>query len=170
MNTITITNKSGLIISQIGSTGGLGPRHPLVFDPILKKVTYNSAKTFVIDHPEEDDKFLVHACLEGPEAGVYYRGKACIKNNKYVSVALPSYVSKFATNFTLHVTPIYDEYSNDEQIVLKTSEVINNKFTVHGSNCNFFWIVYGERGAIEVEPLKSSSEINGEGPYKWVKH
>ena len=41
---------------------------------------YDSTKTFVIEHPNNVDKFLVHGCLEGPEAGVYYRGKDKIVN------------------------------------------------------------------------------------------
>jgi len=168
MNTITIKNKGGLNLSNVGNIGE-GPTHPLVYNPSSKKVTYNSAKTFVIDHPIEEDKFLVHACLEGPEAGVYYRGKTQIENNENVTIALPNYVERLAKNFTVHLTQIYEESTKNVQIMLKTTEVVNNKFTVYGSNCKFFWIVYGERNSIEVEPLKSSVEINGEGPYKWVK-
>ena len=35
---------------------------------------------------EDKDKYLVHACLEGPEAGVYYRGKDIIQDNEYTEI------------------------------------------------------------------------------------
>jgi hypothetical protein len=155
-------------LPNLGNTGEGGQKYPLVFDTVSKKIFYNPKKTFIIDHPIEEDKFLVHACLEGPEAGVYYRGKCSIENNEYVTISLPNYVDRLAKNFTVHLTQIYEESTKNEQIILKTSEVVNNKFKVYGSNCKFFWIVYGERESIEIEPLKNSVEIKGEGPYKWV--
>jgi len=39
------------------------------------------SKTFVREHPLNKDKYLVHACLEGPEAGVYYRGERLITHS-----------------------------------------------------------------------------------------
>ena len=47
------------------------------------------------------DKWLVHGCLEGPESGVYYRGKDIAPT----TVKLPEYVSKIASDFTVQVTP-----------------------------------------------------------------
>jgi hypothetical protein len=111
---------------------------------------------------------LVHACLEGPEAGVYYRGESKIENNQSVTVRLPDYVSAFATNFSIQITPIYVDDS-DENIVYRTSRVKDNSFTVHGKNGSFYWIVYGQRSTIEVEPKKASAEVGGDGPYKYIK-
>lgn len=124
-------------------------------------------KTFVIDHPTKNDNYLVHACLEGPEAGVYYRGEAKIVDNKSTIVFLPDYVESLATNYTTHLTPIYDD-NEDEQINLKCSRVKDNKFTVYGKKCSFYWVVYGERVKINVEPLKIHTSVKGEGPYKWI--
>ena len=47
MNNISVANKNGLYLSNIGTTGE-PPRHPLVYNPNSKKVTYNTAKTFVV--------------------------------------------------------------------------------------------------------------------------
>lgn len=169
-NRISISNNSGLTISLIGATGQGGDRsYPVVYDVSTQKITYSSAKTFVIDHPDDSDKLLVHACLEGPEAGVFYRGKASIENNEKITLVLPSYVEKLAKNFTIHLTQIYKEETKNQHIVLKTTEVEKNRFTVYGENCDFFWVVYGERNSIEVEPMKSSVEIQGSGPYRWIK-
>ena len=164
---ININNKNGLSFSSLGPTGTNNSR-VVMYDPSMQKVTYNTSKTFVIDHPKDNKKFLVHACLEGPEAGVYYRGKAAIVNDEYVTIVLPDYVDKLAKNFTVHVTQIYDESTKDQQNILKTTEVSGNRFNVYGKNSKFFWIVYGERLAIDVEPSKSSVSVCGSGPYRWV--
>jgi hypothetical protein len=127
-----------------------------------------TAKTFVINHPTKPDNYLVHACLEGPEAGVYYRGESKIENNQSVVVKLPDYVSSFATNFSINITPIYSDDS-DENIVYRTSRIKDNAFTVHGKNGSFYWIVYGQRGKVDVEPKKSEVQVSGDGPYKYIK-
>ena len=128
-------------------------------------ITSVANKTFVIDHPINPDKYLVHACLEGPEAGVYYRGKGEIINNNYTTITLPSYVSNLAIDFTIQITPIY----NNKMIqTYNVSEVIDNEFKVFGENGKFFWIVYGLRSTFEVEPNKNQVSVQGSGPYLWI--
>jgi hypothetical protein len=78
---------------------------------------------------------------------------------------LPNYVKKLATDFTIQITPIYSGKNINQ---LYTSEVENNSFTVYGENCKFFWLVQGNRFNIEVEPLKNSVQVKGNGPYKWI--
>jgi hypothetical protein len=80
---------------------------------------------------------LVDACLEGPEAGVYYRGEAKIENNQTVIVKLPEYVSAFATNFSIPITAIYEDDSN-ESMMYSTSRIKDNSFNVHGKNGSFY--------------------------------
>jgi hypothetical protein len=72
----------------------------------------NWNKTFIIDHPDDDSKYLVHACLEGPEVGVYYRGKGEITNNEFVEISLPDYVTNLATDFTVQISPIHNSKKN----------------------------------------------------------
>jgi hypothetical protein len=122
------------------------------------------SKTFIIDHPLNNNKHLVHVCLEGPEAGVYYRGKGEICNGEFVEIALPYYVDSLAYDFTIQITPIYCGKVN----VLNVSEVENGKFKVYGENAKFYWTVYGKRYDIEVEPDKNSVEIKGNGPYLYI--
>ena len=124
------------------------------------------AKPFIIDHPLNPEKYLIHACLEGPEAGVYYRGKGEIIDNESVTIQLPDYVSKLANNFTIQLTSIYSKERNDPNI-LEATDVENNDFKVYGKNGKFFWSVYGLRYDILVEPDKNSINVNGDGPYKW---
>ena len=154
----------GCYVTPINLTGNTG--NVLLYDTTTKEISY-SAKTFVIDHPIDDNKYLVHGCLEGPEAGVYYRGEGQIVNNKFVTIELPEYVDKFSKNFTIHITPIYDEL-NEILIPHRVGKIKDGKFNVYGSNGEFYWIVHGERSSIIIEPLKSSVEIKGNGPYKWI--
>ena len=127
---------------------------------------WTSVKSFVIDHPKDQEKLLVHGCLEGPEAGVYYRGKGEITNNESVVIELPDYVDKLATNLTIQLTPIYDGDMYKPQYF--ATEVSANKFLVHGVNGAFYWTVYGQRLSFIVEPNKKDVEIKGDGPYKWL--
>ena len=147
---------------------------PIRFDPTISSIlTYNSttmevaytSKTFVIDHPKDLSKYLVHACLEGPEAGVYYRGTGTIADLESSAViTLPDYVDALAVDLTVQVTPIY----NGSVRMLNASCVSDNKFTVYGDSGDFYWHVYGRRLAIAVEPEKSSVVVNGDGPYRWI--
>jgi hypothetical protein len=138
-----------------------------MYDSARNEVVYSTAtttqgKTFVIDHPMDPQKFLVHACLEGPEAGVYYRGKDHIKS--VTKVFLPEYTSILAKNFTVHLTPV------GTFAKLYCSEVEDNCFTVYSDKpCQFNWVVYGERGSIVVEPYKNEVDIRGDGPYRWIR-
>ena len=137
----------------------------LVYNTTTGEITSNNTgKTFIIPHPNDDSKYLVHACLEGPEAGVYYRGINSITNCINCKITLPNYVKKIATDFTVQVTPIY----NGKIIQLAVSKVESNEFTVYGDNCEFYWNVYGKRFDIDVEPNINNTNINGSGPYKWI--
>jgi hypothetical protein len=146
----------------------------MLYDATNREVLYSAnatsagSKTFVIDHPNDKDRYLVHACLEGPEAGVYYRGKAVIpEEESSVIIQLPNYVNNLATDFTIQTTPIYDK-DTTAPIVYRVTEVIDGKFVVFGPPGKFFWHVYGKRVDIEVEPRKSNVTVKGSGPYKWI--
>ena len=179
-----IGNNSGTINLDvtIGNIGNTGTRQVFYNTDSgnLEYITYEQfqpadytgppLKTFVIDHPISDDKYLVHGCLEGPEAGVYYRGRSEITNNKNVVIQLPPYVSTLASNFTIQITPIYDEETEDDSdnVYYKTGIVKYNSFTVYGKNGSFYWLVQGTRCEINIEPFKENTIVKGEGPYKWI--
>jgi hypothetical protein len=124
-------------------------------------------KTFIINHPLNEKKYLMHACIEGPEAGVYYRGTGEISNNESVVIHLPSYVDHLATEFTVELTPICSKQDKSQKKTYETSEVENNAFKVYGKDGRFYWTVYGKKNDILVETDKNSVNVHGNGPYKW---
>lgn len=155
----------GFTGSWYGETGSTSTNNLVWYNPSTNQLNYSAAKSFIIDHPTDKDKLLVHACLEGPEAGVYYRGTGIITNNSLVEITLPHYVSKLATDFTIQITPIYDGKIH----ILNAGKVNNNKFMVYGDNCEFYWTVYAKRMQIgNIEPNKKDVSIKGSGPYLWI--
>jgi hypothetical protein len=128
----------------------------------------NGAKTFVIQHPTNPDKYLVHACLEGPEAAVFYRGEGNIlENSGGVIITLPKYSKHIATNFTAHVTPICT--SEFPPRTIGVSIVTDGIFKVFGEPGLFNWVVYGKRDSINIEPLKTDVTLLGDGPYTYIE-
>lgn len=164
------TSSSFIASDSVGPTGATGPSVTISPSELILGnsgiLLTPQTKTFVIDHPVDNNKYLVHGCLEGPEAGVYYRGKGIINNNsRNVTIFLPNYVDKIASDFTVHITPIY----NGSTIVYSATEVVNNQFTVYGFPGSFSWIVYGKRESINIEPDKTNITLMGDGPYKWIQ-
>ena len=136
------------------------------YNTATKEITYfGTAKTFVIDHPNNSDKYLVHSCVEGPTTELIYRGTGEIIDNEKNIISLPDYVKELGFNFTVQITGIY---SNGKINIYNSSNVIDGKFTVYGENGQFFWTVYGQRTVFNVEPYKKDLIIKGNGPYKWV--
>ena len=127
-------------------------------------------KTFVIDHPIHPNKYLVHACLEGPESGVYYRGKGEIVNGTSVEVQLPAYVGALCpgSDFTVQLTPIYDGTIRASMLYASEVDPATNTFRVYGENGRFNWLVHGKRFDIEVEPNKADVNRHGDGPYTYL--
>jgi hypothetical protein len=147
----------------VGVTGPRGIEGPTGF--CCTGPTGSSVKTFIIDHPSNENKYLVHGCLEGAEAGVYYRGMSKIDNDTCVTIKLPDYVCHIAIDLSVEITSIYSHTSSPN--VYETSEIENNKFIVYGKNGSFYWTVYGKKDDIIIEPNKNDIEVRGNGPYKW---
>ena len=131
---------------------------------------YRSAsKTFVINHPTQSDAYLIHACLEGPEAGVYVRGKGVIAPmTESMVITLPSYSNALATAYTIHVTGKRED--KDAIHSYRATRVIDGTFTVYGPPGSFFWHAYGTRHAIVTEPRKEEVTLRGDGPYRYIAY
>lgn len=100
-----------------------------------------TTKKFDIPHPTKSNHRLAHVCLEGPEAGVYYRGRLKDKN----IIELPEYWKGLvdAETITVNLTP----HGSYQELFVKSIEwgsritVMNNA----GGPIDCSYVVYGER-------------------------
>ena len=109
---------------------------------------YATSKSFSIPHPLDENKLLVYGSLEGPENGVYHRGKLI----DYNIIQLPDYWSKLVDidTVTVNLTP-NGKYQN-----LFVKEILEDKIIIDINNgwfgnekINCFYTVYGERKDID---------------------
>jgi len=107
-----------------------------------------TTKSFVIPHPTKEGKTLQHGSLEGPEHGVYHRGR--LEGNV---IQLPEYWTELVDEdtITVQLTPngdfqmLYVEKIEDNQVFVANA-------ADEGIDC--FYIIHGERkdvGKMEVE-------------------
>jgi len=103
-------------------------------------------KSFLIPHPTKEDKQLQYASLEGPENGVYVRGK--LKGDDIIE--LPEYWSELIDEDTITVslTPIgrfqylYVKDINSKEIMVGIDKGVKRKIYCH-------YVVYAERKDID---------------------
>lgn len=119
-------------------------------DTVMTGTLSASAKSFDIPHPSKENFRLRYGSLEGPEHGVYLRGKT-ISNE----IVLPDYWKDLIdeNSMTIQLTPIGDNphwvetYDTESVRINSKSEVINT-----------FYLIQGERkdiGKLKVEYKKS---------------
>ena len=110
-------------------------------------------KSFVIPHPTQEGKTLQHGSLEGPEHGVYHRGRITGSDNMGVSIALPEYWTELVDEDTISVQLT----ANGDFQMLYVEKIEDNRVFVanaadEGIDC--FYLIHGERkdvGKMEVE-------------------
>ncbi|MFI7281489.1 hypothetical protein ACIBOV_14650 [Micromonospora chersina] len=122
-------------------------------------VIKGKSKQFAIDHPLDppdatERRQLIHAALEGPENGVYYRGEGRLENGG-ATVELPAYFEALTRTEgrTVQLTPVFED---DEPVcALAAGRVRDGAFrvrTVDGSPAShaFHWQVTAIRADLEV--------------------
>lgn len=114
----------------------------------------SGTKAFRIPHPVHEEQDLVHACLEGPENGVYYRGEAETENGS-VEIILPDYFESLTaqTSRTVLLTMLVND---DEPVFggqIAAGRVKEGKFKVYSTDPaqKFYWEVKAVRS--DIEPL-----------------
>ena len=100
-----------------------------------------TAKSFVIPHPVNDQGFLQHGSLEGPEHGVYVRGHLKDDNE----IILPDYWDPLVDESTISVqlTPIGTWQQLFVKEVSNSKVVVQNRLDGHSIDC--YYVVQGER-------------------------
>ena len=104
-------------------------------------VTLTSRKPFDIPHPNKEGWRLRHVCLEGPESGVYYRGRLTNSN----VIELPEYWKGLVDPESITVT-LTQIGSSQDLIVDKIewgSRIVVKSGTA--SNIDCYFLVHGER-------------------------
>jgi len=122
---------------------------------VIKGQLYAREKYFSIDHPTKPDHQLIHACLEGPESAVYYRGQAQLKNGQ-ATIRLPDYFETLTRQEgrTVLLTP-----KGREPFLLSHEDIVDGTFKVYGTRADgpFSWEVKAVRadvGRLETEVRK----------------
>lgn len=137
---------------------------------IVGDVTINGFdfKPFIIDHPTDPDRWLIHACAEGPTADLLYRGYAEIVDG-CATVELPSYFEAAARGEgrQVQVTPV------DELCMVSASRIEDGRFTIKCSGPDgtiVQWLATAIRADVELfdaEPLRADVQVFGDGPYRY---
>jgi len=111
-----------------------------------------TSKSFNIPHPTKPGKDLRYGSLEGPEFGVYVRGKL-VNNN---TIELPEYWTKLVhkDSITVQLTPI-GKFQK-----LSVKEIKDNRITIGNdallsNDINCFYIVFAERADIDKLEVES---------------
>ncbi len=122
------------------------------------------AKSFKIDHPlDPANKYLVHYCVEAPEAQNVYNGNIVTDVNGNAIVTLPAYFDAINTNIKYQLTVIGGEFAQ----VIVSSEVRGNSFTIKTDkpNIKVSWQVtatrndaYSKAHGFVAEQVKTGAE------------
>jgi hypothetical protein len=155
---------------RLQENNGLG--YKVLTSRDINSGTATNVKSFVINHPLDKDKYLVHAATEGPTSDVFYRGKSKTRNG-VAMIELPEYFDALTEDegVTVHLTPLSD---GPVDYILSASAVKDGRFFVYSSNKGleneFYWRVDAIRKDtnFDVEPVKKDVVLHGHGPYTYL--
>ena len=100
-----------------------------------------TTKSFDIEHPTKPGQRLRHGSLEGPEFGVYVRGRLTGKN----VIQLPDYWTGLVDpdSITVNLTPIGANQG------LYVTDIVDNTVIIGGENIHCFYTVFAERKDVD---------------------
>ena len=103
-----------------------------------------TSKSFLIKHPTKEGKQLLHACIEGPENGVYFRGKSTSS-----ILEMPDYWIGLVhiDSMTVDITAIGPNQDLYVESIADDGEVTIGSNT--DAPLNYFYVIYGERKDID---------------------
>jgi len=143
-----------LAVDQNITAGGV------VTAPTFKgNINVQSWKGFDIKHPNKPNHRLRHICLEGPEAGVYYRGRLTGKN----TIELPSYWEGLIDVDSITVT--LTQIGSSQDLIVESidwGKVVKVK-SGNGTGIDCYYVIQAAR--IDGEPL--IVEYEGETPAEY---
>lgn len=132
------TESTSATTGAVKVSGGLG----VAKNAYVGQTLFAASKSFLIDHPLKPGMKLCYGSLEGPENGVYVRGKL---TNESV-IVLPDYWVKLVdqSTITVNLTPIGKHQK------LYVASIDDNKITIANDGIfagaiNCFYHVFAER-------------------------
>ena len=132
---------------QINSPGIIGSGNINITGTVVASevtasgITLTSRKPFDIPHPTKEGHRLRHVCLEGPESGVYVRGRLTGKN----VIELPEYWRGLVDPETITVTLTQIKTSQDLIVdAIEWGSRIKVK-SGNGTNIDCYYVVHAER-------------------------
>jgi hypothetical protein len=126
---------------------------------ITGNINVQSWKGFDIKHPNKDNHRLRHICLEGPEAGVYIRGRLTGNN----TIKLPEYWDGLVDPESITVSLTQIGYSQDLIVEgIEWGKIVKVK-SGNGTSIDCYYTIQASR--IDGEPL--IVEYEGETPAQY---
>jgi hypothetical protein len=144
-NAINLGNGISVFNGLLKANGGI--KTPIIISEVCKadlgifKAVAAPFKKFNIQHPSKPGMRLVHASLEGPEIGVYYRGRLTGSNK----IELPDYWKDLVhdDSITVQLQPIGDRHYHLSVVEFTNEYVIIKESDDKPIDC--FYHVYAER-------------------------
>lgn len=139
-------------------------------------------KSFVIPHPVDEEKYLVHAAHEGDDMRVVYEGTDSARGGK--TLQLPDYFEALVEpgSDVVFVQALADVDRPLCECSVKSTRVKGGRFAVFvipDDGCKgdreheveFSWRVTAIRAgtAFETEPLVRDTVVRGDGPYTYIE-
>jgi hypothetical protein len=143
-STGVVTISSG-IASTNTATGALVIQGGVGINGALNAIT----KSFNISHPTKPGMNLRYGSLEGPEFGVYVRGRLTVGN----VIELPEYWSKLVDpdSITVNLTPVGSHQKLYVEEVVGAERIVVGNENLFGKTIDCFYTVYAERA--DIDPL-----------------
>ena len=140
---VTVTNTT---VSSNTTTGALVVNGGVGINGALNA----TSKSFSIPHPTKPGQTLRHGSLEGPEFGVYVRGRLTGD-----TIHLPEYWTKLVDpdTITVELTPIGKHQKLYVALVDNTQVIVGNENLFGKTDC--FYTVYAERNDIDKLTVES---------------
>ena len=151
-------SRIGTTVNQVNFNGSMLVNGPLT---ITGDLAVSGNKQFAIPHPLLAAKRLIHACLEGPEAAVFYRGEGRTIDGKAL-IELPDYFEALTRKEgrTIQITEIMEDGDGRYQFgtSLAAGRIVDGRFRVHSAtaSASFCWQVTAVRA--DVKPLETVAD------------
>lgn len=125
-------------------------------------------KSFIIPHPQNPDRYLIHGCTESPHNGVEYWGEATLDGAGRARVDLPAYFESLTAydGRTVLVTSYGDTATPASATCPE-----DGSFSIFGvPGQRVAWLVKAIRKDVPpvlVEPRRDEVIVRGDGPYRY---